>query len=159
MKLNSNNKLYLTLISVAIVTISLFQFVIYSGVGTGPSMSPSMSTLTWVIGNRLDFEYNRGDVVVVQPKAWDGAQVVKRILGVPGDKIIVDGVKITINDELIMAGSISTSFGGYPYQEYILGENEYFIVGDNFMNSYDSRARGPVEVSDILAKILFWINL
>jgi signal peptidase I len=159
MKLNSKHKLVLILLFVALVTLSTFEYVLYVGIAKGPSMSSTMSTTTWIFGNRLDTNYQRGDVVAARPQAWDNTQVVKRIWGLPGDKIIVDGMKVFVNDKQVSPSNIPLSFKGFPYQNYTLGEDEYFLVGDNFLYSYDSRARGPVKADEIMSKIMFWINL
>lgn len=158
MKLNSKPKLILILLFVALVTLSTFEYVLYVGIAKGPSMSPTMSTTTWIFGNRLATNYQIGDVVAARPHSWDNTQVVKRIWGLPGDKIIVDGMKVFVNDKQVSPSNIPISFKGFPYQNYTLGKDEYFLVGDNFLYSYDSRARGPVKANEIMAKVMFWIT-
>ncbi|MDO9592480.1 MAG: signal peptidase I, partial [Erysipelotrichaceae bacterium] len=124
MKLASKHKLFLILLFVALVTLSAFEYVLYVGIAKGPSMSPTMSTTTWIFGNRLDTNYQIGDVVAARSRAWDNTQVVKRIWGLPGDKIIVDGMKVFVNDKQVSPSNIPISFTGFPYQNYTLGKDE-----------------------------------
>lgn len=140
-------------------TVIVLTTIFYMGFGNGTSMEPTMGRLNWMVAYRLDHKFERGDIIIAQPKNWSNEQVAKRILGIPGDRIIIDGIKMYVNDVEIDTNIDSDSFKGYGYQAYTLGAHEYFIVGDNYMDSYDSRARGPIHVKDIIAKVLFWINL
>lgn len=158
MKLNKKQKQALGIFVSSLALLILLSTVVYTGFGRGDSMTPTINQLSWIVGNRLDDSYKKGDVVVAKPVNWNQESVVKRILAVPGDKVVIDGAKIYVNNLEVKTNITSTSFKGYSYQSFVLEDGEYFIVGDNFMNSYDSRARGPVKAKDIKAKVIFWIN-
>ncbi len=75
---------------------------------------------------------------------------IKRILGVPGDKVEVNKEsELFINDQYIHDNVFYV-----PIQSYILETGEYFLMGDNYDNSYDSRLHGPVRIEDIYGKII-----
>lgn len=125
--------------------------------GTGRSMSPTLSNNSVVFGLRTFSTFDRNDVIATGAiKDWPvDFGVVKRVIGVPGDIVVVDGINLYVNGELV---DNSIMKPGYPYKEYTLAEDQYFIVGDNRAGSLDSRAKGPIQKSDIKAKILYWIN-
>ena len=92
----------------------------------------------------------RGDIVVVQPFST-GDQLVKRIVGMPGELVVVqngevycDGKKI--EEDYVKFNSI------VEYWEVLLEPDEYFILGDNREDSLDSRYFGPVKCECIVGK-------
>ncbi len=80
----------------------------------------------------------RGDVVICHYPNRGRTYFVKRVVGVPGDKVCRYGGVTYINGEpLDPLGLVSEV--PYDYDEYTLGEDEYFCVGDNRYDSHDSR--------------------
>lgn len=78
----------------------------------------------------------------------------KRIIGLPGEKISLDGHRLFINDKEI----------NYPYKDpnysfepkvCNLSNNEYWIMGDNSSDSLDSKYFGPIKTSEILGRIIW----
>lgn len=79
-----------------------------------------------------------------------GEMHVKRIVGVPGDEIVIKDNILTINGEVY-----ETSMNEIVEdQSYTLESDEYFVVGDNTGNSFDSRLHGPVKVEDLYGKLI-----
>ncbi len=86
----------------------------------------------------------------------------KRVLGLPGDKIKLEQkpnykeniimLEVYINDELVLN---TPKYSDMLTGEYTLAEDEYFVIGDNYTNSTDSRMHGPVKKEDIFGEILF----
>ena len=157
MKNKSMSAFYVKCVLVVVAYFIFVTQIAYFSRGYGQSMLPTLSSNSILIGSRIVAGYNTGDIVTTKklPNWGFEAGVVKRIVGVPGDVVVVDGVDLYVNGILIDASVMKP---GYPYKEYILGEDEYFLVGDNRSNSLDSRAKGPVKESYIKAKILYWIN-
>lgn len=109
----------------------------------GSSMEPTYYTGDTVLVCRLS-EPKRGDKVVVTEK--DGKNVIKRVIGMPGDVIqIVDG-RVYIDGSYYEEDYISEEYysGGIAEDAVVLGSDEYFIMGDNRVVSKDSRVIGPV---------------
>ena len=82
---------------------------------------------------------------------------VKRVIGLPGDKIaIVDGV-VWVNQEPLPEEYL-THRDTFNMDERIISETNYFVLGDNRTGSIDSRAWGPVPAENILGKVwsVYW---
>lgn len=121
---------------------------------TGPSMLPTYGErnlnfmvrtgsyeLTDVIG--IDTEYGRAS---------------KRIVACPGDHLCITNSQIKVNGKILRQPFVATMLWN-PAGEYdldiTLGKDEYFVLGDNRLNSMDSRHWGPIKESQILGEMLF----
>lgn len=136
----------------------------------GPSMEPTLQQEDRVIVNRLtalsfdglslwgsgDFVFQgpeRGDIVVFEPQNYGSDSIVKRVIGIPGDNIL-----ITRQGEAIVNGQ-RESFGDSftrpkSYFDYpvMVPVGHYFVMGDNRNESSDSRDWGFLPASDIIGK-------
>lgn len=141
-------------------------FVIRPETVVGPSMIPTLQDGEQGVTNifaSLAFGISRFDVVaIVEPNS--GEQWVKRIIGLPNEKIEYRKGKLYVNGEYIeedflddtyiqSVGKTRETFTGDF--EKTLGEDEYFVMGDNRLISQDSRARGPFNRSDIIGKHVY----
>ena len=129
-----------------IVVISLAWFAVYS-FGTqvrmvGQSMMPKLRGDDVVLMNRLVYDFSdpeRFDVVVFERE--DNKSNVKRVIGLPGETvqiksgyIYIDGVRLKAVD-----GLDQVALAGLAENPVLLGEDEYFLLGDNRDGSEDSR--------------------
>lgn len=129
----------------------------------GRSMDPTFATGDYLIVDKLSYEIGapkRNTVVVF--KAVNAGQpnksFIKRIIGLPGETVIVkDNTVKIINAENPNGFMIDQSYvvHGSPesFQKTLAGD-EYFVMGDNRAESYDSRAWGPLNKKYILGKPL-----
>lgn len=122
----------------------------------GSSMSPNYMDSDLVLFTRLHGMLERGDVVLV--RSDDSKVLIKRVVGLPGEEVYIDqrtGAVIIDGEELkeeyTEAITRRSSIQEYPI---ILGEDEYFVLGDNRENSTDSRDFGPVSSTQIKGEIL-----
>lgn len=101
---------------------------------SGKSMQPTLCDGYWVTAKLIDVP--RLDKVYMLKEPENGALVIKRLVGVPGDKIEFRDGALYRNDILI------TESGGTSWDNMfaILGEDEYLFVGDNRAESYDGRS-------------------
>ena len=142
-----------------IVLTLLIFFVINAFTGRfqvrGSSMEPSMHNEQYVVVSKLAYRLGdpqRGDIVVfVSPNGSD--DYIKRVVGLPGERVEVRAGSIWIDgyrlDEPYIADRI-------PYNgEWRLGEDEYFVLGDNRANSSDSHAWGPLSRERLVGKAWF----
>jgi len=100
-------------------------------------------------------EFERFDIVVVRR---GGINLIKRVVGVPGEAIMISGGELVINGAVVTRSYADgyISDGGIVSDEYIvLGDSEYFILGDNYSHSEDSRSFGAVDVSDIKGVVIW----
>jgi signal peptidase I len=160
-----------TFISSLIVILVLYMWVALPEQVWGASMEPNFHTGERVLVEKVSKHFNdyeRGDVIVLNPPDNNNIDYIKRIVALPGEMIkvtdcevhIVRDEKRFILDEPYLADNTCTS-GGPRMQEgrYIkLEEDQYFVLGDNRNNSADSRYFGVVEKNRIVGKAVlrFW---
>ena len=125
----------------------------------GDSMYPTLKNNDIMILNEIGYYVNgvnRFDIVVVDT---NGEKIIKRIIGLPGDKVEYRNNKLFVNEKEIEeefkhAETIDFSVNkdlGYE----IIPNDYYFVVGDNRINSVDSRMIGLVHKKQILGKTNF----
>lgn len=161
---NKLRKVTCWIVDVAVV-LSLAWFSLYA-FGTqitvaGQSMTPLLRSDDVVLMNRLIYDFgNPGRMDVVVFEREDKKTNVKRVIGLPGETVqIVDG-RIYIDGDALKAedGLDLVSLGGLAENPVELGENEYFLLGDNRDSSEDSRFAnvGNVKREQILGKV--WLR-
>lgn len=128
---------------VILVVVVLFRtFIATPVIVNGPSMQETLHTNDFLILRKTK-NINRYDIVVAN---HNGDKLIKRVMGIPGDKIkCVSGI-IYVNNEEVSNYGYGTSF---DFPQVILGFDEYFLIGDNREDSLDSRYFGPVKASSI----------
>ena len=132
------------------------------------SMEPTLYEGNRIMVDKLSVEFgtiNIGDIVVFKaPPAVekdcgdDVADLVKRVIGVPGDRLTSRGNTIYVNGKpLAQKWSIYPTIGT-PIGNVTVPKGQYFMMGDNHANSCDSRTWGTVPRSDIIGKVFlkFW---
>ncbi len=125
----------------------------------GSSMYPTYKTYAYAFGTKLssEDEIQRGDIVIIKnvDPSFRGT-VVKRIIGLPGETIEVkDGIAY-INGEKLDEDYVNLSgktLAKMDVEPITLGEDEYYYMGDNRVNSVDAREFGPAKREQIAEKI------
>jgi len=125
----------------------------------GTSMYPTFQDHGKLILTWNDNTPRRGDIVLVNvddPQGPDYRVWLKRIVAIPGDRIVITkGIHpVLVNDIPLPEFSSGPVF----YEKSIdltLGEDEFFVMGDNRMNSYDSRNIGPLKRDQI--RHILWL--
>lgn len=152
-----------TVIVSAFLTYLFILFVLQPALVNGNSMAPTLNNMDCVIIDKVSYkihEPERFDVVVFDYKK--DTHYIKRIIGLPGDTVLIgmDGV-IRINGEILEEdyGREVLLNPGLAKEPITLGEDEYFVLGDNRNNSTDSRFKsvGPVSKDKIIGKAFFRI--
>ena len=130
----------------------------------GPSMEPSLFNGQKIFLNRLIYKVaspREGDVIVFLPNGNEKSHYyVKRVVGVPGDTLYIKNGLLYVNDEAVEEYfNDRIAEPGLLGSEVTLGEDEYFVIGDNCNNSEDSRSAniGTVRKSYIIGKA--WMKL
>ncbi|WP_096188917.1 signal peptidase I [Evansella halocellulosilytica] len=83
----------------------------------------------------------------------DQHQWIKRVIGVPGDKIEIKNGSVYRNGEILEEGYIKESLDN-DLQEITVPEDSVFVMGDNRNNSIDSRNIGPIPVENVIGKVV-----
>jgi signal peptidase I len=103
----------------------------------------------------------RGEIVVFIPPNDRKKAYIKRLIGLPGEKILIKDGNIYVNGKIITDPRIARNFyynqGDYAQEgrEIIVPENKYFFLGDNSMQSLDSRFWGFAAHNDVVGKAIF----
>jgi signal peptidase I len=121
---------------------------------SGSSMAPTYQSGAWVYTAPISSPLVRGDVVIVDDGNHDYA--VKRIVGMPGETIHLWRGYVFINRKILLEPYVPKKVYTFPTQRqsvFVLGEEQYFVLGDNRPSSADSRIYGPVERSRIKRRI------
>ncbi len=129
-------------IAAAIIMVSFFGFRVSV---IGPSMSPTLESGEKVLVNRFVyklFDPKQNDLIVFQPNGNEKSHYyVKRVIALPGDTVQIKDGKVYVNGELL-AESVETEKienAMMAENEIVVGEDEYFVLGDDRNNSEDSR--------------------
>ena len=117
----------------------------------GDSMYNTLSDNDIVLLSKLS-SIDRFDIIVLKEND-NNATIIKRVIGMPGDKVKIRNNKIYINNKII---EDKYAYGETSdYDEITLGDDEYFVLGDNRLISKDSRYFGAIKKSDIKGKAVF----
>lgn len=130
----------------------------------GVSMYPTLKDGAFVASNAFVghfMDVHRQDIVIAYDSKFAPVVIVKRVIGLPGETIYAKNDVVYINGEPLdepylnsdyartfreLQGSFTADFGPVT-----LGEDEYFLMGDNRVKSEDSRVRGPIKRDAIKA--------
>ena len=105
------------------------------------------------------YDYERGDIVILNAPDYPNRLYVKRVVGVPGDTVTLKDEKVYLNGEELNEPYTSVDYTlqtSDTYEWYLL-DNQYFLLGDNRAEgaSNDSRNYGPVEKDEIVGHAFF----
>jgi signal peptidase I len=129
----------------------------------GPSMSPNVNEGDYLVMFRRNFltpRVRRGDIVLIENISARSGSLVKRIVGVPGDRIEVMEGSVYVNSCLLCKAPVPHEFAPPPAIQntaFTLRANFYFVTGDNFRASLDSRMFGPIHRDKI--KATSWVRV
>ena len=155
---------YLIIIASALfVAVAINKFVIINAHIPSTSMVPTLKVDDRLIGLRLAYlfsEPERGDVVIFEHSFSEGTEketLVKRIIGIPGDEILIDSGGVYVNGERLSEDYLAAPMNVLSASEFTVPENSYFVMGDNRNVSYDSRMWQNTYVTrdEIIARALF----
>lgn len=120
---------------------------------TSASMAPTLEVGDRLIVRRsLDETLVPGDIVVVLPQTDHGDPLVKRLVAGPGDTIELERGSFYVNGHELPARIQEFPHGAY-IPRTMLGEDQFFVLGDNYGKSDDSTIFGPVTRKSIIGKV------
>jgi len=131
------------------------QFVARPFIVQGASMEPNFQNGNYLIIDMISYKFNdpeRGDAVVFRYPGNRSLFYIKRIIGLPGDHVALRNGNVFVNDKIIEEKyfSLDINSSAFNRTNFFLTENQFFVMGDNRMMSFDSRNWGPLERNDII---------
>lgn len=148
-------------VAIFLATICVFFFLIKTSM-VGTSMEPTIIAGQSVYINQVAYNMSspkRFDIIVFKPNGnVNSHNYIKRVIGLPGETIQIKDGKVYINGELLKDDvAIDTRDGGLASSELVIANDEYFVMGDNRLNSEDSRSAniGNVKTSMIEGKAYY----
>jgi len=122
----------------------------------GFSMEPTLHNGEFVIVNKLSYRFSEpeiGDVIVFRYPRNPREEYIKRVIGLPGDRVVITNGQVSINGQPLDEPYIA-SVPRYN-SDWVVPENSLFVLGDNRNNSSDSHDWGPVPMGNVIGKALF----
>lgn len=154
------------IVAIAAVMVMIYLFVMSPQEVSGHSMEPTFQNGDYILTNKLVYRMEdpkRGDVVIFKSPGNKDVDYIKRVIGLPGETLMLKEQHFYINGELLEE---RYDYNKPVYGESFLQENEeitipedhYFVVGDNRPGSSDSREFGPVSKYDFIGRafLRYW---
>lgn len=138
------------LFTILLLIIIIIRIFFYSPIRVnGSSMYPTLQDKEFMILNKIGLQkgINRFDIVVVES---NGKYIIKRVIGLPGESVMYSDNILYINGKVIEDNYSKSETENF--ENVILKDNEYFVMGDNREVSKDSRVIGPVNIKNIKGK-------
>ncbi len=154
-----------TITFVGSIFIVVYLFIMQPHQVRGASMDTTFRNGQYILTNKLAYRigtFRRGDVVVFDSPQNSDIDFIKRIIGLPGDTVRVEGGKVYLNDKELNEPYLdhvttSTFDGGFltEGQEVTVPADYIFVMGDNRPRSSDSRSFGPVSEKHVVGRVFF----
>jgi len=151
------------------VFVLLYLFVAQPNEVKGSSMLPNFVDGEYLLTDKLSYQFGqpqRGDVIVfkappTEPCAADECEYIKRIVGIPGDKVMVENGQVylngvILNQSFLASGTVSEP-GSFNTEgvEKTVPDGQYLCFGDNRSHSRDGREFGTIDKKLIVGKAFF----
>lgn len=164
------SSLLLWILSVVIVVKIAQVYIVQPFIVDGGSMLPTFHNKEFLLVDKFSYivgNPERGEVMIFKlyeggNTPYTGKHLIKRVIGLPGERVVVQNGTTTIyNKENPEGFQLDESFAVYKDREksvdITLGEDDYFVMGDNRAQSYDSRDWGPLDRENVKGRVLFRI--
>jgi len=152
-----------TVVVALVISVVLYLFIMTPHEVVGRSMDPTYKNGEMLMANKILYKMKkpeRGDVIIF--KYSETQDFIKRIIGLPGETVMLKDGKLYVNGNLLdeshyLSSSIYTNGGDFlsEGETITVPEGTYFVCGDNRPHSSDSRSFGPIDEKDIKGKA--WI--
>lgn len=150
-----------------IIVIPIRTFIFQPFIVKGQSMLPTLNQNDYLIIDQITYRFReprRYDIVVFKYPKNPSQYYVKRIIGLPGERVVIKEAKVYIYNSIFPEGFLLDedkylSIKNSPIDniDLTLDRDEYFVMGDNRLQSYDSRYWGPVKFKYLVGRVLLRI--
>lgn len=166
---NEHPASFLLWIVTIVVIVKLVQvFLVQPFIVDGGSMLPTFHDKEFLLVDKLSYKLgkpSRGDVAIFRlyesgGNSYAGKYLIKRVIGLPGERIVISGGTTTIYnggnpDGVRLAEEYVSHADVRKNVDLVLAEDEYFVMGDNRAQSFDSRDWGPLQGDRMRGRVLF----
>lgn len=146
----------------AVIVFPIRYFIFQPFLVKGVSMEPTFSNGDYLIIDEISYRFQspkRGEVIVFKYPFNPSNKFIKRIIGLPGEKIEFRNSQIIITQrfgqQIILKEKEGLKFSQYSLQEkkFVIPENHYFVLGDNCLYSFDSKNWGALAEKYIIGRV------
>lgn len=124
-------------------------------------MSPKFHTNDYLIIDKISYRFSapkRGDIIVFKYPNDTSVNYVKRVIGLPGDRVDISSGNVVVNSKQLQETYISSNvitqmLNGRSQASFTVPPDNYFVLGDNRPNSSDSREWGFMPKSDLIGRV------
>ncbi len=157
-----------TIVIALAIFVVVYRFLFQPHQVKGNSMFDNYHNGEYLLTDKVSYRFKeakRGDVVVFKAPGNEDYDYIKRLVGLPGDQVMIKGNRVYVNGQLLdesgyLDSRIMTRPGSYSREGLTITvpQRAYFTLGDNRDNSSDSREWGPVPKENIVGKawIRYW---
>lgn len=146
-------------IIIILVVVLVRSFIITPVIVSGNSMKPNLNDGELLLVRKIGYNektIKRFDIVVIKK---DKEEIIKRVIGLPGEHISYKNNKLYVNDKLVTEDYTHLDTKDFNLEEICtcstIPEGKYLVLGDNRPISKDSRSIGLIDEKDIIGKAVF----
>ncbi len=153
-----------TIVFVGSLFIVIYLFILQPNQVKGASMEPTFISGDYILTSKVTYKFRkpqRGDVIVFKAPKNPDIDYIKRIIGLPGDVVLIRDGDVYINGQLIPDNYTSDKTNTWDNgaiaenQPLQVPSGDIFVMGDNRPRSSDSREFGPVPEDTIIGQVFF----
>lgn len=149
-----------TILPAIVIALLIHAFLAQATRVYGQSMEPNLHTNERLVVEKLSYRFHgprRGDVVVLRDPGGSPELLIKRVIGLPGERITIANGSVFVDGVLIEEPYLDQETRGSG-RSWIVPPFTVFVLGDNRSASRDSRIFGPVHLDEILGRALvrYW---
>lgn len=145
---------------VIVIVLIIRFFIAQPFIVSGASMVPNFASNDYLIVDEISYRFHqpeRGDVIVFHPPVDMKTYYIKRVIGIPGDTVTVNNGVVTIKntthpDGIVLNEPYITKDTLFENKSFDVPQGEYFVMGDNRPESYDSRGWGLLPKANITGR-------
>jgi len=157
-----------TIVIALAIFVVVYRFLFQPHQVKGNSMVDNFHDGEYVLTDKISYRFNppkAGDVVVFKAPKNEDYDYIKRIVGLPGDRVRIENGLVFVNGQLFdehgyLDDTLHTRAGAFAQEglEIMARNDEYFVLGDNRNHSSDSREWGLVPLTNIIGKawVRYW---
>jgi len=155
-------EIFEVIVLAVVVVVIVRSFLIQPFLVSGASMEPNFSSGDYLLIDEISYRFTqpaRGDVIVFHYPGDESVYYIKRVIGLPGEKLLLNNGEIKIfnsqnpNGFVLKESYLPMDLKTGGNEEINLKDGQYFVMGDNRNYSFDSRSWGNLQKSEIVGMV------